>query len=307
MVGYPSGQRGQTVNLLAMPSMVRIHHLPPLFFCNGKVDFNQHFQLFLQFSVFDFVRLCAFSISCVPVPFVTDKAIIKQSSFGSRLNTEVNAAQKSPCLLAARTFANVTASDKKAMTTQMTRHNREQQNIETKDFTWLVHSRSKIQKELLALYNFLRKNRLKLETQSSEALVYLLLVGAGFSLWRAAFLADARRSKSEVLQNVEEFLEYLVRDNAIGYPQDQKTRKWTVGYYLGDARYRLQRVNDLLSTLNTAHARTPVVALAKLDQLYNERGELSDTIGVWDAEYESLLELFKRLRSAKVFKRRRSH
>ena len=31
VVGYPSGQRGQTVNLLAMPSMVRIHHLPPFF------------------------------------------------------------------------------------------------------------------------------------------------------------------------------------------------------------------------------------------------------------------------------------
>ncbi len=29
LVGYPSGQRGQTVNLLAMLSMVRIHVLPP--------------------------------------------------------------------------------------------------------------------------------------------------------------------------------------------------------------------------------------------------------------------------------------
>ena len=29
MVGYPSGQRGQTVNLLAMLSVVRIHDLPP--------------------------------------------------------------------------------------------------------------------------------------------------------------------------------------------------------------------------------------------------------------------------------------
>ena len=26
---FPSGQRGQTVNLLATPSMVRIHPLPP--------------------------------------------------------------------------------------------------------------------------------------------------------------------------------------------------------------------------------------------------------------------------------------
>ena len=29
MGGFPSGQRGQTVNLLALPSVVRIHHPPP--------------------------------------------------------------------------------------------------------------------------------------------------------------------------------------------------------------------------------------------------------------------------------------
>ena len=28
MDGFPSGQRGQTVNLLATPSVVRIHHHP---------------------------------------------------------------------------------------------------------------------------------------------------------------------------------------------------------------------------------------------------------------------------------------
>ncbi len=28
---FPSGQRGQTVNLLAMPSVVRIHPLPPFY------------------------------------------------------------------------------------------------------------------------------------------------------------------------------------------------------------------------------------------------------------------------------------
>ena len=29
MGDFPSGQRGQTVNLLALPSVVRIHHPPP--------------------------------------------------------------------------------------------------------------------------------------------------------------------------------------------------------------------------------------------------------------------------------------
>ena len=40
MGDFPSGQRGQTVNLLAMPSVVRIHHLPP------KTDVLMHVGLF---------------------------------------------------------------------------------------------------------------------------------------------------------------------------------------------------------------------------------------------------------------------
>ena len=46
MGGFPSGQRGQTVNLLALPSKVRIHLFPPKkrhrnavsFFMRGIVD-----------------------------------------------------------------------------------------------------------------------------------------------------------------------------------------------------------------------------------------------------------------------------
>ena len=51
LVGFPSGQRGQTVNLLAQLSMVRIHLPPPfqkqrtsnevLFFCNGGGDHGE--------------------------------------------------------------------------------------------------------------------------------------------------------------------------------------------------------------------------------------------------------------------------
>ena len=41
MGDFPSGQRGQTVNLLATPSVVRIHHLPP--------NKNRSFEWFLFF------------------------------------------------------------------------------------------------------------------------------------------------------------------------------------------------------------------------------------------------------------------
>lgn len=52
MDGFPSGQRGQTVNLLAMPSVVRIHHPPPkipispsggrYFYCQRRGIYHVH-------------------------------------------------------------------------------------------------------------------------------------------------------------------------------------------------------------------------------------------------------------------------
>ena len=79
VVGYPSGQRGQTVNLLAMPSMVRIHHLPPLFLYKGKVAFSQINQRFSPYPVFESLRFCAFTVSCVPVQTDAQKSITSQS------------------------------------------------------------------------------------------------------------------------------------------------------------------------------------------------------------------------------------
>ena len=46
MGDFPSGQRGQTVNLLAMPSVVRIHHPPP-----KTADFRQKIGGFYVFTI----------------------------------------------------------------------------------------------------------------------------------------------------------------------------------------------------------------------------------------------------------------
>ena len=48
MGDFPSGQRGQTVNLLAMPSVVRIHHPPPE---KDDCESNRLFQLNPPFRV----------------------------------------------------------------------------------------------------------------------------------------------------------------------------------------------------------------------------------------------------------------
>ena len=48
MGDFPSGQRGQTVNLLAMPSVVRIHHPPPKHLISSEIRcFSYFFRNFV--------------------------------------------------------------------------------------------------------------------------------------------------------------------------------------------------------------------------------------------------------------------
>ena len=47
---FPSGQRGQTVNLLLSASMVRIHPLPPR--CVDKIDANLKTPVTMRFLGF---------------------------------------------------------------------------------------------------------------------------------------------------------------------------------------------------------------------------------------------------------------
>ena len=50
MADYPSGQRGLTVNQLALPSLVRIQYLPLMLSRSKTSDFSEVF-LFLRFSL----------------------------------------------------------------------------------------------------------------------------------------------------------------------------------------------------------------------------------------------------------------
>ena len=79
LVGYPSGQRGQTVNLLAYafdgsnpsPTTTLKHR--------GNPYFVQCYQLFYQNGGFESVRSHAFTVSCVPVQNDAYKSITSQS------------------------------------------------------------------------------------------------------------------------------------------------------------------------------------------------------------------------------------
>ena len=65
------------------------------------------------------------------------------------------------------------------------------------------------------------------------------LVGIGFSLWRAAFLADKSGDLKETNDHAMYFLGEMLETNAIAFTQDKKARGFTFNYYLANVRFRL--------------------------------------------------------------------
>ena len=56
------------------------------------------------------------------------------------------------------------------------------------NFNWLVKARASNQEALLRLYRLGKENSEKLQSDEVGRSLFTLLIGAGFSLWRAAFL-----------------------------------------------------------------------------------------------------------------------
>ena len=106
---------------------------------------------------------------------------------------------------------------------------------------WAIRSRAANQTTCLALLSLFEKypDLWKTKVRSSAAQD---LISVGFSLWRAAFLADKTGLRTEVFSHGQKFLERMIEDNAIAYGQDKSSREWTFNYYTRNARGSLQRL-----------------------------------------------------------------
>lgn len=104
---------------------------------------------------------------------------------------------------------------------------------------WAIDARARSQRLLLALYSNTEYRGADPET-SRDARVFSLLVGVAFSLWRAAFLADApTRTGTEALAHAYDLLGEVLKSNTIAFSTDQRLQGWTGGYYLNNAKLRL--------------------------------------------------------------------
>lgn len=160
------------------------------------------------------------------------------------------------------------------------------------DLRWLVERRRDIHDLLLKLYEVELHNHVVLERSKPARQAFLLLVGAAFSLWRAAFLADGSRRKiSDVLLVSRKFLEKVVKTNTIAFAQELDASIWMGGFYLNSARYRLLRLLEHLRKLS------PPTNYRKFEmnlQMMSESGDSDekDPRLVWDRYFNTTKDAF---------------
>ena len=121
-------------------------------------------------------------------------------------------------------------------------------NPKTKEYEWLIEARAKIQLSLLELHK-LHEMAKHLEEEPDKQQLGLglgRLVGAAFSLWRAAPLVWGykKRNNQEEIGARGLVLNYLLRDNAINFPQDRASQDWMGGFYLNNAKDRLRSLSE---------------------------------------------------------------
>ena len=169
-------------------------------------------------------------------------------------------------------------------------------------YKWLVEARTKSQKLLLCLFNYQIQNEDALKHDPWRS-VFALLVGAAFSLWRAAFLSNTKRQWPEILEHTNELLDKVLKDNAISFQDELKMREWMGGFYLNNARYRLTEARDTLKARQGDIKNKN--AFKRLDELNRSGIEGKKAAIWWDILYDASQEMYNLLeRSTKSRKRR---
>lgn len=151
------------------------------------------------------------------------------------------------------------------------------------NYDWLVKRRCNIQEFLLVLH----KRLLRSKRKSKPRQILHLLLGVGFSLWRAAFLIHKHKKSQD--DCAIEFLKTLIEENAIAFRQDKDASAWTVGYYLNDAYFRLQMAYQMLKSKNMKLGKT-------VDSFFEKQKKIDkipDPKKSWDNAYKSAKEIFR--------------
>jgi len=117
------------------------------------------------------------------------------------------------------------------------------------DFEWVIQARADIQSDLLTLYKMVEGENQPLtagEYNDPLKISFSLLVGASFSLWRAAFLSHVKQAWPNLATAARKLLYKVLETNTVSFQTDLDCRDWMFGYYLSSALSRLSEAKKTL-------------------------------------------------------------
>lgn len=168
------------------------------------------------------------------------------------------------------------------MTKKLTEEEEKIEQEKLDRFSKLVDARIENQNLMLLLY---KSNNKALKPYKRDIFNYL--IGATFSLWRAANLIDGKRKRGEVKIKARDLLEKLIADNAIGYYQDKELRKWMSGYYMNNTHFRLIGIKKIIED----NSVTAKVDFAQIENLSGEDKD-SQQWEYWNQLHKILLDIY---------------
>jgi len=158
------------------------------------------------------------------------------------------------------------------------------ENDEYEFINSLVKNRNNIQDALFRVYELFNNGKLDRASKTGQ-----LLVGIGFCLWRAVFLAKSTRDFNTAGSDAMEFLKHLMRTNAVSFSTEDKYSEWTFGFYLGGAQYRIYHLDELLRTTVGQRGLAELAKKIKDDDLVDGRHMASWEIALQAFEQAILL------------------
>lgn len=132
---------------------------------------------------------------------------------------------------------------KNSDTADISKGNKKVDDLSAPHLEWLIQSRMRNQNACLRLFNIFEAHSERARNSDFRAHSQNL-VSVGFSLWRAAFLADKTGQREAVFADARAFLAQLLTNNAINYPQDRAAREWTFNYYMTNAKNALLELSS---------------------------------------------------------------
>lgn len=152
---------------------------------------------------------------------------------------------------------------------------------------WQIDRRMRIQKLLFRLHTFLVGHEEFHREHDNEWMPVRRMVDIAFSLWRSAFLTDVTSERQAMFSDMSEFINKVLTHNAITFADDHRMCELTIGYYNGNARYRLIRMQVYKESLTQIPSMRKILALSgKIDLDQQPQHEL------WDDYYNALFDCF---------------